>query len=414
MYKVIIYLIILLDISFLYILPIESISGGFIGNYQKLGVVIFTLFIFFIFSNRIFMKGKKYLFLLHIIAFLIFFSIDFILSLYKYNQSILAIVSVSNHYLAIIIYFISMLYLFKFKDVNKLYNLIINSSIILSILFILQYYIFKFSHKFILFIDKEKFLSTVRFNESRITENDFFFIFTAVLIFGILLNKFDSKRLSKKYLILAFILNFYEILIVSKSRMGLILVISCCLITVIIKYRRNKMKQYFIVLLCLLALAFIIQIPSINKIIASISMKDYSLLTRFDAIDFYVDQLIKDPFLGVGFIKPIENDWSYYYVRGKNGMFYKSDMGILGNVHTFGLLFLIWYLSLLIKIFKIILNIFKNKKENENLELFGFFFLITVGSIFINPLDPQRIVLFSILLSIFDYKNKLNSATKII
>ena len=403
-YLIMIYLILMLDLSFFYLSPISSISRGIIGNYQKMGIVCFLFILVAIYSNEIFNKEKKYLFAYEIIILIILFIFRFISSYFTYNQSVLDILSVSNEYLTLLAYFIICLYLSKEKKIINLEYILLKASTLLAGLMIVQYIVYNFTNKLFLYIDKEVTLNSIRYGSIRIYENDYLFIFIAVLSFGIFLN---NKKDNIKLILTAFVLSMLQIIFISKSRMGLIMVILSCIYMIFKKYKNNRIKQIILGFISLIVIIGFIQIPAINQALTSINLKDDSLRTRIHAIEFYGKQLEDNKLLGVGFIKPIEGDESYYMVKGKNGLFYKCDMGIFGSIHTFGIVFIIWYFIVINKIRRVLKYISKQKKEKEFIEIYGISFLTIVGSIAMNPFDAQRVVIYSFILGLIDYSYKI-------
>lgn len=396
MYKIIIHLILLIDMSFLYLIPIESLSIGTIGYYQKTGLVMISISIIIIYSKKIFNNEVKYLFKNNILllCFMVFISIN--LSKLTYNQSFLSILSVSSQYIVLITYFLINYALSKNISLKDFEVIVMKYTIILSILFIIQYIVYSVSGNLFLNIK----LGT-RYDSIRIYESDYFLVFGSILSYSNIFKLSNNSR-EKNISVIAFILSFIEVVFISKSRMGLIMILISCFIVSLIRYRTNLVKQTMIIFICLISALILINIPIIKKAFLSISANDTSLIIRERAFEFYGEQFKEKPLLGVGFIKPIENDYSYYLARGYNGMFYKEDMGILGSIHTLGIVFGVWYIFLCLKILKVIYILYKYKLEREFIEIFGICILVILGSIVMNPFDPQRVVVLIIFIALVE------------
>lgn len=396
MYKIIIALIILLDTSFLYLIPISDISNGIIGYYQKMGLSCFAILISLLLINKIFKKENKYIFQNNILVLFVMVLIQIVVSKLIYNQGFSALLSMSNQYILLILYFFFTYYISYKNNREKFENITIKFLLILSILMLVQYIIYIKTGNLFLSIK----LGT-RYGSIRVYESDYFFTFGAVLTFGLFLNR-KNRLLNKKLLFFVFILCCIEVIFVSKSRMGLLVAILSCLFMIILKYRNNIIKKLGVLIACVVLFFVLMQIPSFNNAFSTINSNDSSLLTRGKAIEYYLSQFIEKPILGVGFIKPIENDESYYIVRGEQGKFYKEDLGIFSNVLTLGIIFIPWYLILVRKILKILLIIYRRGKEKNCLEIYGMFFAMILGSIVMNPFDPQRILVFTIFIAFMD------------
>lgn len=401
MVKLIIYMILLIDLCFFYLIPRPGIIGSIINNYQKIGLSIFIIITSLIISKKIF-KDKKYLFLSNIVTFIILVILEVFLSYMRYGQNGKSLLATSNHYIVIIAYFI--IYLYESKKENKkeaLKDILIKFITIISLIILAQFIIYNISGILFLNIDKQRAISSMRYGTIRIYESSYLPVVGIVLSFGTLLknnNSLDVKRRS----IICLVASFFNLLFVSKGRMALMMAILSCIYMTLKLYSNNKIKKYLFIIILIISTLIFIKIPFINEIITSLNMKDYSLITRVEALEYYMQQLKENLFLGIGFIEAIEGDYSFYFVKGPYGMFYKDDMGIFGMLHTFGFVGIIWYIMLVMKIFKILSIISKNSMKSEYIELYGMVFLVFVGAFVMNPFDPQRIIVFPFLLALID------------
>lgn len=403
MYKKFIYLLLLLDLSFFYIIPINELSRGAISNYQKIGVVIVGIIATLIYFKRLF-KEKRYLFYNNLLFLGCLFICEIFLSALMYAQGIRPLITVSNHYIIVIAYFIICYYMDKNNGIAKLEKIILNFSIILSVVLIIQYIVYNLNGELFLYIDRERAASSIRFGTIRIYESAYLPAFASVLSFGIFLkrDKVNMKILSG----IAFSISFLQVILVSKNRMSLLMMTLSYIYMIFIKYDKKRIRKWVSLLSSFILIVFLLQLPSINNFISTFSLKEASITIREQAINYYVQQLSEHPIFGVGFIEPIENDKSFYEVRGNDGIFYKDDIGILGSIHTFGLFFIIWYIFLIFKIVKVLRVIRKEKKQTQYIELYGLYCFSIIGSIVMNPFDSQRIVLFPFVLAFIDYANK--------
>lgn len=408
MYKKITYLILILDLSFFYLIPISRLSRNLIANYQKLGIAMIVLLSIHIGMKMLF-KYEKYVFTTNILFFILIFINEFILSHIEYKQDIISLITVSNCYLILLAYFFISFYLKKSNDISKLENTIVYFTIIISGVLILQYIIYNLTGNMFLFIDQTRAKTNIRFNGIRIYESTFFIIFGFVLSFGLYL-KAENRKLKILYFS-GVLISFIQIMLVSKNRMGLVLAAASCIYMSSIKVYKVKIKKYLRLIAFILLVIFLFQLPMLNRFLTSINLNDDSLTIRLDGIKYYTKQIFDNIIFGMGFIKALPGDESFVLVRGYEGKFYKDDMGIIGLVNTFGVVGLVWYLFLVYKVIKILKRIAKNNQINNFIEIYGLCFLVFIGSITNNPLDTQRIVLFPFLLSLLDYSN--NSISEI-
>lgn len=401
MYKLIIYIMLLLDLCFFFIIPLPGMLGSIINNYQKIGLSSFIIVTTLILSKYIF-KNKAYFFSKNMFWLVLILFSEGILSLFRYDQGIKSILSNSNHYFVIIGYFIIVSYIRNNEyDIEKLEKIIIKIAIILSSVMIIQYIVYSIGGIMFLNIDKQRAISSIRFGSIRIYEAAYFPVFSMVIAIGIFL-KSDNWNKMKKLSAICIVTTLTQLLMISKGRMLFVLSILSFIYMMLIKYNNKKIKKYIMIIVVGIIIIIVSKVPVVNEFLSSINNKDYSLLTRVDAMNYYYNQIKESPLLGTGFIEAIEGEDSYYIVRGPNGMFYKDDMGVLGIINTLGIIGAVWYVFIIIKIIKILFIIKNRKEEMRYLELYGLFILIIIGTVVMNPFDSQRISTFPIFISLVE------------
>ena len=414
MNKILIYMILLIDLCFFYLIPRPGIIGSLVNNYQKIGLTLFIVISISLVSKKIF-KNNKYLFMVNIFNLLLLITGEIVISYIRFGQSPKSLLATSNHYIIIIAYFLIYYYLNENNNrLEALEIILIKFISTISIILLIQYIVYNFTGILFLNIDKQRTISSIRFGSIRIYEGGYLPIFGIVLSFGILLKRHKSLKIQKMSMV-CLIASLMHLIFVSKSRMGLVMAGLSCGFMILRLYSKNRVKKYTFMMLFVVILFIMVRLSFINQFITSINMKDYSLLTRIDAIEYYSEQLKENIFLGLGFIEPIEGDSSYYFVKGPSGMYYKDDMGLLGLVHTFGIVGLCWYTFMIIKVCKVLILLRRQNMQQNYIELYGMTFLVFAGSIVMNPFDPQRIVVFPFLLALIDaaYRNvKLKKFTK--
>lgn len=405
MYKNIIYLIILLDLSFFYLVPINNVIGTIISNYQKIGLSASVIISFIIYIKHVFSK-RKYLFLKNLIIFILLVLAEVFLSYLSYGQGIKTIIVMTNQYFVILAYFIFCYYIEKEKGIYSLEKILLLSTLIISVLLIVQYCIYNINETLFLYIDGDRLGVARRFGSIRIYESSYYITFNSVLAFGILVKNKCGKKL-KSLALLTFVISMIEIIVVFKGRSNLIFILISILFIIGIRFKKKKLQQVIVIPITVASLILILNIPKVKIFFESFNVNEASVTIRVRAMDYYINQT-KDNFLfGTGFIEAKENDLSYYMVRGDEGLFYKDDMGIIGLMNTFGIIGFMWYIMIFYKLLKVLLIAYKKKIYISYIEIYGLAFFIICSCVVLNPLDAQRIIVFPLLLSLIDYINKV-------
>ena len=400
--KYIIVLIMLLEVEFFYLIKMPLSIYKFNNTYQKLlilGIIITGL----IMNSKKIIKGKfRYL---KIILFLMaIYLIQLIISSLKYNQFFSNTFSISNYYIIPLLYFLIIIYLKRTNDIKFIKKIFINFTIILSTLFILQSVLFKYN---IVFLNVNTELT--RFGSLRIFEG------ANIILIGILISFCDLINTNKLYRkkiisIIACSLGLAEMIFVQKTRMAIVAVLIVIVFISCIKFKKNivKIMGIFISIIVIVILFFSSKIG--ENYIKSFSLESGNISVRNEAINFFIEETKNEYILGTGFIYVNPNVYDIYNVeksyklKGPNGTYYRTDVGIFGFYHTFGILGIIFYLLFVIEVGRDILIIYKIKKYLFNYEILAIFLLIIFTTFSLIITDVYRIITIPFLLSYIEYE----------
>lgn len=332
-------LYLLLQTSFLYLLPMKP-------YYETISLALVVMLIL---VNLKKINKHTYLYKKEVVIFIIFIIVDIVFTHVKHKQGLVYTLYASEHCFLILAYFLFSYYLKTKINAKKVEKIIIYFSLFLSTLFILQ---------FILYNKNLIFLSvpfTTRFEGIRI---NFTTIIPSLGALFALINLFDNKnKFSFRFgsLVVLFT-NVFYIIFICKVRTILLILIACSLIIWLILYRKKFWAlMYFMSFFIFLVSIYIYytQPDIFRNYISSINSDDASLTIRIDAIKYFYSQAANSPLFGIGLLYPIEGSFSSYIIKGSNLLFYSNDVGILGTMQNFGFTIIIWYIFLLVKMFRL-------------------------------------------------------------
>lgn len=391
MYQLLIVLFILLSISFFQLCNWTSIYAS-----QILGIT--SIFLFIIFSTYYKFKIKG-CFKLWCLFFFLLCLINVLLSTLFYEQSFRDSISYASPYLIILLYFIIGRNI-NWKKKELIIKIIIIVSVIASIFFSIQALIFV-NWNYNIFIDFNKFAKwTYRMGYLRIPYASYLVSIGIIFTF---VKAIQTHAIGRKTILLLIIFTqIYYLLIWVKTRMLIICVIFTLLCLVSYQYY-NKIYG-IIIFLGIIGIVFLILTSDIGReyIDSFLSLKqDSSFSIRKREILFYLKDGLNSLLFGRGFLNETSGLINGISIlRGESNMFYREDVGIIGLFHEFGLLGIIWYCGLVIKM----VNIFsKTAKKNENkLLYFSIIIFLIISSFTLIITNSTRILYLVFFMIIFD------------
>ncbi|WP_242954150.1 hypothetical protein [Clostridium puniceum] len=124
---------------------------------------------------------------------------------------------------------------------------------------------------------------------------------------------------------------------------------------------------------------------------------------RTEALNYYIEKIINNPIIPIGLLNEANNLERFYIIHGKQGYLYESDVGIVGLAVTLGVVGLVWFILLIIKLFRIIIYVYRKKKLNEYIELVGIITFVIINVITLIITDIERIICLPVILAIFEH-----------
>ncbi|MDM0979081.1 hypothetical protein QTJ05_14230 [Clostridium perfringens] len=323
--------------------------------------------------------------------------VEIIISKLRYDQSNISLFSVSIYYFVILIYFIISYYNVKQKEIIKIF---INISLVLSIILIIQFVLYEKSGIAFLKINVG---SVKRFGEVRISEGAHAVALGIILSFSEIIKSRKILLESNIKNILNLILGFIEIIFIAKTR-SILVILIISIIFMLLYHSKGISERIKIIFMIIISSIILMNSNIVKKYDNLDSEEKWSTIARKGAIEYYLDQVVEKPLFGVGIINPSESIEMHYYARGPLGIYYRDDVGIIGFLNAFGLVGLIWYISLVYKILKIISVNIKKGCIRKNIQIIGLGMFLSACSFTIIFTDPQRIYLLPFVLYMIEEK----------
>lgn len=408
-YKIIIFLIFLLEARFLYLFNVPNFISQY--NTYNIKIIIFLICFLAIWILLTFRHYKylnrKAIFNKFIIIFILYVSSEILISYLNYsvyNHTFIDLMWVSYFYFIICLYYIIVYLGVRFDDYSYK-KVIIILSLILSIIFIVQAYIYNLGGGLILKIPETNIVGIEsRLGRIRLTYPSTLISFGCILSFSEIFNKEINKK--KLLNILNVIFSIIYLIYVSQTR-ALIIYVILSMLVVFIFVNRKSVKKVIIMMITLIITTGIIMNLNITKEYLNSfedSKNSISNIAREGAIDYFIDRGSKNLIFGSGFINPNANSETYYIARGEVGIFSTTDVGIFGYYSIFGIFGLLLYLYLIVKMISIISTLIKNNKIDYCIETIGVLTFFITSSATLIVTDSQRIILLPLILAIFNNK----------
>ncbi|MGU8226603.1 O-antigen ligase family protein, partial [Clostridium perfringens] len=242
-----------------------------------------------------------------------------------------------------------------------------------------------------------------RLGRIRLTYPSTLISFACVLSFSEIFNR-DTKK--KTLNILNLVCSLIYLIYVCQTRALIVYVIFSMLIVFIFVNRKSAKKIILMIITLVIAVNVFINLNITKEYINSFtdSKNSISNIARSGAIDYFIDRGNENLIFGSGFINSSANSETFYISRGSYGMFSTTDVGIFGYYSIFGIAGLVLYLYLILKMLTIIWTLIKSKKIDYCVEIIGIFIFFISTSLTLIVTDSQRIILFPIILALFNNK----------
>ena len=357
--------------------------------------------------------AKKNINTIIVLCFFGMYLFEVVLSSIRYNQGFLNSLFADKFYLEILLYFTLIRVYKNESDKEMVLKIFVIVSLIVSILLDYQVLVLHPSGKEILYnIDYWK-----RSGGARVTASTHF-IEMAVLVSvaKLLEKKKKNKELENKqkiwnlFYVFTIIFGLVDIILISKTRMSIILVFSAIGIMFVFRDIGNTKKNFFhrliIFILALIAVHFILNVSPIASSFEDLSSGHISVSLRREEYIMYIGQLLQNPFnfiFGMGMIHDTNNTF-LSSILGVNGTGGRTDVGAVGFVNEFGIIGLALYIWISLRGYKIIKEC--RKIDVNCMDLMAFWLYFILGSATLCMFNRARIIGVPIMLYLFDYYSK--------
>ena len=409
--KAILALILLLSTSFFSLITTTQrlfLINSYVYKTLIIGLVIGTIIVNLMFNSEQYQKAKNMIFLPSTIMMLIAFIAVMIGTQIVYQQTILTTIKNSYFYGMLVVYF--WLTIFTEDDffdyiltltawISGLYALII---MIQSMLYI---------HQGPVFLDYGQFgLNPLFGNLGLIFGFPRIAVAADFISFGLLISLVGimMKRTKRNIIINSCLagLDLFFIIFISGTRMYIMIDLLMVAYTIaVMLWQKYKVLVVtagsFVITLVLVAL------PTIAKGFTS-GERSVSYDIRKEEIVYYFNQIFKHHFLGIGFPDAKRFDQILHGFHGITlqhfgPQYFLEDVGILGILATFGILGVIWLLTLLVDLYRSWKN---SQSPYASMLLIGY---IIITAFTLSLFNVQRILYLFIILYCLDYLTKKKS-----
>lgn len=387
----------LVDSKFFYLIELPDYFAGEAQNKTLLGLLSITIFLIFIIVK----KGKIDLgnfggLILLLFAIIILSGIN---SITTFNYSFRQVVWPVFQFSVLLLYFPlkEIMLSEKYQNLFLIFGEITYS--ILSILFLVQSFFYQGISS--LFLKIENMIpSSYYYNFENLRIYSVFEGTVRILIL-LVAYRIINKKFKKCFLdIISFSLMLLAIITIDQSRYYLIITI----VSIFILYLRNKssvisFRELFVIIIVFVLGAILLSKMS-SSILDSYQENTGSSYARIGAILYYLKLVsLYHPLLGLSLSLPDGGTSAYYYVKGTQGLYNFSDIGIFGIYASLGILGFVWYCLLIYKLIK---------RATNNSLVIALVANIILSIPIMSFIDRPRLVSLMLLLVIFDIQISTN------
>lgn len=399
----------------IYILIIGICMSGFLGfdKYMPYHEMVYFVtyihlaifFVSFIFLFYFILKNKKLKFFSFrriCISWTLIVIIEFIFSFIRYQQpfffTLVEAIFVINP-------LISMLCISQFEhsDNNEeiITNTLLQISAITNIVIFVAYVLFTYQG-----------IDLLKIGDSALFRNDTVRINSGEMIIYPMIMISFSRIFEKKHNLVDMvnlIFGLINIILVAKTRMVFLGIIMTALLYIVIVKNVNIIIRIMVILAFVVMSCFsIVYMDDLLSEAGTYFSSDMGIQRRFDAIDFYSNQFFENPIFGMGLLGGSKNLINSELLYGPRGVFYRSDVGIIGFINAFGIVGLIWVGYSII----IMLKAGKKSTKNHHLLICTLYSLLTTVSLMF--MDSGRSMYLFIMLYLFYFQRNREKQTIVV
>lgn len=349
--------------------------GSGINNYTTILVVFLLLLLLF--------KGVRFsdfnfntMILLFIL--MVFFSTIFSINMFSVEMS--NVVKTSIRWMGVLLYY--PLANFIKHDKSKFLLVLSIMNIVCILIFAYQSFSYNLSGGQ-LFVDQNYFLTSsgslrveVRSSGIRIPLN------WQIIMTSYLISLYSTFRYGlKKMHVINVVLSTFWLFFIVQTRMLIIsTLISIAIVLLLYAYIHNTYKTALLATLTVFIGIIMGIIFNLGDTVTGFfdsfneSSNIMSKVVRIQAIDYFTDIIKNNLFFGNGIYVGNVGSYASYLARGPMGLYYYSDLGLLGNVAQFGILSFFVVANFCVRTYKKIMGTFK---QNYLLVLFLTYYTVT-------------------------------------
>ena len=316
--------------------------------YEVCWIVFFVMFIFAFLKTRFktILSSERFMFSKEVIFLMVMGIYSSIQSLIIHGQSLAQGLAPQRFVLfTFLFYYVVEDYLNTRKNaVESIKKMFLTIGYLEIIVYIVQYLVF----------EKIKFLqieAATRMGELRL---NFAAVAIHYAIFHSINNMFEKKRILPKDVLVVLAGMFYFVE-VAKIRLY-VLAYAIAIIGAILIWKKAGTKRIVSLFIVVVAIAILTQTQFFSFIIEGLNNKDSSSKTRTYGREYYLSKIVEHPILGCGYINTDNEaalEYSGMYSLEKssdrdviNSVITWVDLGVFGLTFFFGLVGLIWFITL--------------------------------------------------------------------
>lgn len=201
---------------------------------------------------------------------------------------------------------------------------------------------------------------TIRNGRPRIAGGMVMVAFLVLMIWCEIVDKRNQKRKTKyaSYVLLA--IGLLYINFINQTRMCLLATVGAAAIVYLLS-RKGSGNKVIAICVAIMACVFVFQIPAVQTLLNDkfgglIDGTDNSMVPRLGAITHYIEMAQGHEIFGIGLIQPTQpGNGKYdlsYIMNGPWGVYSSDDVGMVSFYAVYGLVGLVFYLILMIRLFK--------------------------------------------------------------
>lgn len=350
-----------------------------------------------------------------VIPFLFLFFIQMIISLIRYNQSLAVTYDIASDYIVILILYPLVWFAKDKHSLEKIKKMIIVIGIIVGGILALQTLVFEPMGIKLINLGYGQRLGGLRYVNSSEP-----IMVSALFSLSYLIGQ-KCKFKERVLYVVSILVACIELFLVSKTK-G-VLVIFLVTAVIIIWFNHAENDKHIVVKRAISAITIITgMVWLFNTKLVSFYYQEYNELQntqydtvsiRFDELDHAIKTLTNSPIdtvFGTGFISSENSKYSYIVNGVSSGSFSRTDIGVIGFIHEFGILGAIWLLSILIYSTRVLFLCYKKQKNALDYVAMYVIFVLGMGTLFL--FNGERLPYFPLFLLLVVFYGKEVSQQK--